>query len=214
MRKTATKLTKVRVNDRPMFCVTWPKLGTGRNRRFFKEKPDAQTFLESKAIEQKNYGVAGTSFSERQRSEYLEASEKLKPFGKTIRDAIDFYLPHLQATNRTCNAVELTAELLDIKTADGLSERYVGDLRSRLGQFAAHFNGKAVSEITSVEIDEWLRTLSDSATGLRLAPTTRNNFRRVLIVAFNYAARARVLRQQPSNNERKSQGGEVARWYS
>jgi integrase len=187
MRKTATKLTKVKVNDRPMFCVTWPKLGTGRNRRFFKEKPDAQTFLQSKAIEQKNYGVAGTSFTERQRSEYLEASEKLKPFGKTIRDAVSFYLPHLLATNRTCNAVELVDELLKVKAADGASERYLGDLRSRLGQFAAQFNGKPVSEITSTEVDEWLRTLSD-ANGRRLAATTRNNFRRVLIVAFNFAS--------------------------
>jgi integrase len=189
MRKTAVRLTKVKVDGtgRKLWCVTWPKIGKGRNRQFFKEKSDAETLRDQKLIEQENHGRAGMAFNERQRAEYLECAEKLQPFGKTIRDAIDFYLPHLHATNRTCNAVELVTELLGKKKADGASERYLGDLRSRLGQFAAVFNGKPVAEITSNEVDQWLRSLSDKDTGKPLASTTRNNFRRVLIVAFNFA---------------------------
>ena len=76
---------------------------------------------------------------------------------------------------------------MEIKAADGASERYLGDLRSRLRQFAADFNGKPVAEITATEVDEWLRSLSDKESGKPLAATTRNNFRRVLIVAFNFA---------------------------
>lgn len=60
-------------------------------------------------------------------------------------------------------------------------------MRTRLSQFAAVFDGKPLSEITSPQIDEWLRSLSDKETGKRLSPVTRNNFRRVLIVAFNFA---------------------------
>lgn len=36
-------------------------------------------------------------------------------------------------------------------------------------------------------MDQWLRSLTDKETGRRLSPVTRNNFRRVLIVAFNFA---------------------------
>jgi integrase len=187
MRKTATKLSKIRINGRPFYCVTWPKIGKGRNRQFFKDKAEAETFLHSKRIEQENYGTAGTSFNERQRAEYLECAEKLQPFGVTIRDAVNFYVPHLRAAKRTCTAAELVSELLKVKEADGASERYLSDLRSRLTQFAESFDGKPVAEITSPQIDEWLRSLSDKATGKRLAPVTRNNFRRVLIVAFNFA---------------------------
>jgi len=187
MRKTATKLSKVRINGRLFYCVTWPKIGTGRNRRFFKAKQEADTFLQTKQIEQENYGTAGTSFNERQRAEYLECAELLKPFNATIRDAVNFYVPHLHATNRTCNAAELVNELLEVKQADGASRRYLGDLRSRLGQFAAVFNGKPVAEITSTEIDSWLRSLSNKEAGKLLASTTRNNFRRVLITAFSFA---------------------------
>jgi integrase len=210
MRKTAIKLGKVKVgNGQRLWCVTWPKIGKGRNRQFFKDKTEAETVLQQKLVEQENQGRSGLSFNERQRSEYLECAEKLqhvsvcqdkdcktcadylKPagnvLGATIRDAVNFYLPHLHATKRTCTATELVDELLEVKEADGASERYRSDLRSRLTQFSDSFDGKPVSEITSTQIDEWLRSRSGKETGKRLAPVTRNNFRRVLIVAFNFA---------------------------
>jgi integrase len=204
MRKTATKLSKVKVNGRPFFCVVWPKIGTGRNRRFFKDKQEAETFLQTKRIEQENYGTAGTSFNERQRAEYLECAESLKPFNATIRDAANFYLPHLHASKRTCTAAELVDELLKVKEADGASERYVSDLRSRLGQFSDSFDGKPVAEITSPQVDEWLRYLSDKKTGKRLAPVTRNNFRRVLIVAFNFARERGYCAGNPAEKSAKA----------
>ena len=187
MRKTATKLSRVKVNGRTFYCVTWPKIGKGRNRRFFKDKQEAETFLQTKRIEQENYGTAGLSFNERQRAEYLECAEKLQPFGVTIRDAVNFYLPHLHASNRTCTAAELVDELLKVKEADGASERYLSDLRSRLKQFSDAFDGKPVAGMTAPQIDEWLRSLSNKETGKRLSPVTRNNSRRVLITAFNFA---------------------------
>jgi integrase len=187
MRKTATKLSKVKVNGRTFYCVTWPKIGKGRNRQFFKDKAEGETVLQQKLVEQENYGTAGLSFNDRQRAEYLECAEKLQPFGVTIRDAVNFYVPHLRALKRTCSAAELVGELLKVKEADGASERYLGDLRSRLTQFSESFDGRPVAEITSPQIDEWLRNLSDKETGKRLSPVTRNNFRRVLIVAFNFA---------------------------
>jgi hypothetical protein len=42
-------------------------------------------------------------------------------------DAVNFYLPHLEATNRSCTASQLVAELLSIKAADGASGRYISD---------------------------------------------------------------------------------------
>src|SRR6516162_5749327 len=187
MRKTATKLTKVRVNLRTMWCVTCPKIGKGRNRQFFKDRAEAETVLAQKLVEQQNYGTAGLSFNERQRAEYLECAEKLQPFGVTIRDAVNFYLPHLHASNRTCTAAELVDELLKVKEADGASKRYLSDLGSRLTRFSESFDGKPVAEMTAPQIDEWLQSLSNKETGKRLSSVTRNNFRRVLITAFSFA---------------------------
>ena len=81
MRKTATRLTKVKLNTRgarkTFWCVSWPKIGKGRNRQFFKDKKEAETVLQQKLIEQENYGIAGVSFNERHRAEYLECAEAL-----------------------------------------------------------------------------------------------------------------------------------------
>jgi integrase len=187
MKKTKTKLSPVNIKGQTFYCVTWPKPGKGRNRQFFKNKSEAEEILKQKLIEQQNYGLAAFALDERQRAEYLECTDKLAPFNATLREAVEFYLPHLRATNRSCTAKELVAEILKAKGADGASKRYQSDLRSRLNQFAASFDGKPVSAITTNEIDHWLRSLTNSKTGKPLAATTRNNFRRVLNVAFNFA---------------------------
>jgi integrase len=211
MRKTAIKLTKVKVgNGQRLWCVTWPKIGKGRNRQFFKDKTEAETVLQQKLIEQENYGTNGLAFNERQRAEYLECAEKLHRFGVTIRDAVNFYLPHLEAANRTCTAAELVDELLKIKEADGMSERYLSDLRSRLRQFSDAFDGKPVGAITAPMVDGWLRSLSDKETGKRLSPVTRNNFRRVLIVAFNFAKGRGYCIENPAEQSAKAKEVDAA----
>src|SRR5438105_15145116 len=121
MRKTATRLTKVKINGGRYWCVIWPKIGKGRNRRFFKStgrsdydqgKREAETFLRTKLIEQQNYGTAGMAGNEKQRAEYLECAEKLMPFAKTTRDAVASYRPHRQATNRSGTAAQRDDELV------------------------------------------------------------------------------------------------------
>jgi integrase len=204
MRKTATKVTKVKINGKPFWCVIWPKIGKGRNRQFFKDKTEAATLLQQKLIEQENYGIASVSFNERHRAEYLECAEALQPFGVTIRDAVNFFVPHLKAIKRSCTAAQLVYELLRVKEADGASKRYLSDLRSRLNHFSEIFDGKAIAEITSKELDEWLRSLSDKETGKRLSPITRNNFRRLLIVAFNFARDRNYCTENPARKTAKA----------
>jgi len=209
VKTTKIKLTKVKINGHLFYCVTWPKMGKGRNRQFFKNKSEAETVLQQKLIEQTNYGVAALAFTERQRAEYLECVEKLAPFNATLRDAVQFYLPQLRATNRSCTAKQLVEEILNAKRADGASKRYLSDLRSRLKQFAASFDGKAIAEITTADIDQWLRGLSDSETGEPLAPTTRNNFRRVLNVAFNFARNSGYCVDNPAAKSAKAKAIET-----
>src|SRR5260370_13153888 len=161
MNRTATKLTEETRDGKPIYCVQWPKLQKGRNRQYFREKLEAETLLKQKLAEKTNYGNEGMAFSLRQRAEYSECAEKLAPFNATLRDAVNFYLPHLQATNRSCTAKQLVAEIVAGKKADGASHRYIEDLKSRLNQFAVTFDGKSVAKITTTDIDQWLRGLTD-----------------------------------------------------
>jgi integrase len=187
MRKTQTKLIKTTVNGHRYYCVTWPKIGKGRNRQHFKRKPEAEAFLQMKLNEQVNYGTAGMSFTELQRAEFLECSKLLEPFGATLREATKFYLPHLRAATRSSTVKQTVEEMLKIQKAAGASGRHLANLRSRLGQFSSVFGNKHVAHLTVRDIDDWLLNLTNSENGEPLSPTTRNNFRRVLISMFNFA---------------------------
>jgi integrase len=185
MHNTATKVREITIKGKTYYEVQWPKFPKGRNRQAFRQKTHAETFLKQKLAEQRNYGIAGSSFSLLNRAEYLECAERLAPFNAKLRDAVDFYLPHLVATNRSCTAQQLVDEIISAKTADGASARYISDLKNRLHHFAIGFT-KPVAKITTTDIDQWLRNLTNRQ-GKVVAPTTRNNFRRLLVVAFNFA---------------------------
>src|SRR4029453_15079437 len=91
------------------------------------------------------------------------AVEALKPFGKTITDAVGHYVAHLKASEKSCSAVQLVKELVAAKEHDGASARHVSDLRSRLNIFAEKFDGQPVDTITRAEIEDWMRSIKFSS---------------------------------------------------
>jgi integrase len=204
MRATRLALTKTSVNGRRYYCVTTPRLGGGRKRRFFKERAHAETYLQLAKVQQANYGTAALSIPDALRVEAVECAQALEPFGVTLRDAVKFYLPHLHATKRSCTAAELVDELRKVKEADGASTRYLADLRSRLNQFAAVFDGQPVARISAPQIDQWLRSLADKDSRRPLAPVTRNHIRRLLVVAFNFAKSRGYCIDNPAEKSAKA----------
>ncbi len=190
MRKTKLALTKTKVNGRRYYCVTLPKLGGGRNRRFFKDKTEAQTFLQLTKVQQENYGTAALSISDALRVEAIECSELLQPYQKTLRDATKFYVAHLKAITGSRKVSEIVVDLLAARTADGMSARYLGDLRVRLGRFVQSFGEEMIAGISASRIDEWLR-------GLRVGAVTRNTYRRRLAVLFSFAKRRGYVTENP-----------------
>jgi len=174
---------KVRVrkyrHPRLKFVVNYREAGK-RKRKFFETKEQAQSFAAFKNAELRKFGVEGAEFSSRLREEAAECVERLSAYGKTLTDATDFLVAHLKASERSITAAALVEQLIAAKKADGMSKRYIEDLRSRLPRFAKKFDGQMVATITSTEIDNWLRALEVGA-------TTRNNFRRTLVMMFNHA---------------------------
>jgi hypothetical protein len=190
MRTTRLALTKTKVNGRRYYCVTTPKLGGGRNRRFFKEKAEADTFMQFAKVQQENYGTAALSIPDALRVEAIECCELLQPFGVTLRDAAKFYAAHLKAVTGSRKVKEVVADLLAARTTDGMSPRYLGDLRVRLGRFVLSFGEEMIAAISASRIDQWLRSLGVGA-------VTRNTFRRRLAVLFSFAKRRGYVTENP-----------------
>jgi len=188
MRTTTLRLTKSGIKRggrrRQLYhCVTIPKPGGGRTRRFFPFTPEgkreAQTFLLLAKRQQSNYGTAAFSISDSLRTEAVQCSQKLGEAGYTLTDATNFFLAHLQTNAKSISVSEAVEQLISSRKSAGLSERYCQDLHLRLGRFASGFDKTSVSAITAGQISRWLA-------GLAVAPATRNTFRRDLRTLFSY----------------------------
>ena len=152
-----------------------------RVRKFFETKGQAQTFVTSLETTAENLGTRALNIDQRLHVMALECSDKLALHGKTLADATEFLCDHLDAVERSCTLAELTRSFLEAKQQEGARRRYLKDLRNRLAYFGQTFGNRVVATITARDCDDWLREL-------RLAPRTRNNYRQVLSVLFNYAA--------------------------
>src|ERR1700677_387594 len=69
-------------------------------RKFFGTKVEAQSYADLKNTDLKNtdllnLGLEGQEFPLALRTMASECERDLAPFGKTIRDAVNYYLPHL-----------------------------------------------------------------------------------------------------------------------
>ena len=168
-----------------------------RKRKFFETEAQAKSFATFKNAELRRNGIFHAEFPERLRVMAQNAVEQLRPFGRTIDDAVAHYVAHLKASEKSCTAVQLVKELLAAKKTDGVSERHLGDLRYRLSVFANAFDGKPVATITRAEIDDWLRSLP-------VSPLTRNNYRQRTALAFNFAMRRGYATSNPAEGAAKA----------
>ena len=144
-----------------------------------------------------NQGREGVTFSSALRVMAQRGHEQLLPYGKTLQDAVDFFLKHLEATARSVPVPTAITELIENRRLSGASVRYCNDLRLRLGRFGRDVPGRNLAEITTAEIDDWLSRLG-------VAPVTRNTFRRDLRTLFSFGASRRYCSDNPVIQSRKA----------
>ncbi len=166
-------------------------------RKYCETLGEAKTYAEMKSVELLNGGFEAVEFPTWLRVMAQQAHQQLEPYGKTIADAVAFFLPHVkaQATSRPTQTV--VDELLALKKKDGASDRYLKDLRTRLAIFAIAHPGKSIAEFSGPQIDDWLRSLPHS-------PVTRNNYKRLLGVLFSYAVSRDYVTSNPAQKAEKA----------
>jgi integrase len=118
-------------------------------------------------------------------TEAVTAFKALQPYGKSLADAVGFYVQHLDAMAKH-DATPLSAvvkRFLDEKERENLSTVHLADLKNRIARFEITFGEIPIASITRNDIASWLNDLE-------LAPQSKINFRRVLGNVFSYALRA------------------------
>jgi integrase len=171
--------------------------GFGKKRKFFKHRAEAEAECMRQRTLLERHSREAIGLPQRELSDFITVKKKLAEHGKTINDAAEFYLDHLERVVRCKGTVaELADELLDAKRKDGRSEIYLKDLRNRLAIFSRDFGNRPIAGITVEELDNWLRALP-------YKPKGRANFRAVIGVLFGYAARRRMIDHNPVTHTAK-----------
>jgi integrase len=162
-----------------------------QGRKFFKTKAEAEAERLRQITTLHRHGREAVGLPARELSDFITAKSKLAKHAKTINDATDFYLDHLERVCRCKTTVaELAAELLEAKRKDGRSKIYLDDLRNRLAIFCRDFGSQLVAAVSVREISTWLRNVNGS-------PKTRANFRQNVSVLFGYAADEGMIDKNP-----------------
>jgi integrase len=197
-RRAAFRLKPYSIAAKPhlKFAVVGREAGK-RRRWYFATKGEAAAHCELKNQQARKQGTEGAEFPSWLRVMASECHARLTEHKCTIKDATEHLLAHIAATKKSCTASELVEKLIAAKKTDGASQRYLEDLQSRLNRFAADFDGQVIATITSAKLDDWLRDLNAS-------PVTRNNYRRLLTVAFNYAVQRGFATNNPAENTSKA----------
>jgi integrase len=182
-----------------------------RSRKFFDTKADAEAHASLKNIEHENKGREHAEFDSRLRIMAQDCADKLEAFGKTIEDATQHFILHLQAIERSCTVAALVDEVIAKKTVECRNGRpasrdYLVDLNVRLGRFKRDFGERMAATITSEEIDDWLCGLKDERTGENLSRLSRSNYARALGVAFAFALKRKYATTNPLKGIDKSRG--------
>jgi integrase len=164
--------------------------GAGRERKFFKTKTEAEAYAGIVRDDFKEIGERASDLSHDNKIEALNAIDDLKPYGKTISEAVDYYIRHLKATERSIKIPEAIADFVAFKVQKGRSIRYIGDLKSRMSAFAKAFPNDYANEITSRMIEDWLSKLP-------VSNLTKNNYRRNVGVFFTYCVRQGYCSDNP-----------------
>ena len=161
-----------------------------RLRKIFASRDEALTFAQLRKIERANYGVRGAMLSDRVRAEAIEATKILEPLGATIMDAVREYAIRMEQVHQSETVNIAAAAFLNAKTADGMKRRYLKSLRGVLARFSLVFGERRLADITSSEIDRWLRSLS-------VKTLTRNSLRARLSSFFTFCRQQRWITSNP-----------------
>jgi hypothetical protein len=157
-----------------------------RPRRTFANAQEARAFADLKRIERKNRGTLAVSMADSLRVAAIQAAEILRPFGSQeslIVEAAREYAARRELSHKSETLKNSVAAFLKAKKDDRARKRYLDDLSSRLGRFRRAFAERKVSDLTSGELDCWLRSLG-------LSPLGRNTYHLRIHTLLNTVAPA------------------------
>jgi integrase len=190
MRRANLRVAPYRHSALSPWCIEGLRVGGKRKRLFFQTKAAAEEELVRIRAKMALEGQAALELSDATRMMALQGQRILRPYGKTLADAVAFYANYLEASHRGITIEAMVAEFLALQERLNRSKVHQNDLRSRYAQFCLKFGDYPVRVLGPAEIESWLR-------GLRLSPVSFNNYRARVGILFGYGVKHGYLDKNP-----------------
>jgi integrase len=176
----------------------------GGERLSFKTEDEADAWRDAQLIKRKNEGDDAFGLNAADRIDAQTAHRIIADHARSgvpspsLRDCVNFYFQHHEVAKGDKTVRQVLEELLASKKASGLSEKYLKDIRTRVGMFAYEFGDEKIINISTNQVDSYVLGLP------RLDTTTKNNHRRLLGVLFNFAKDKGYILNVPISKQSKS----------
>jgi len=136
-------------------------------------------------------------------SEYASAVKRLGSV--SMSQVVDFFLKRHPANLVPKMVKEVADEMIKLKRADQLSDRYVKQLEYDMNRFTSRFHCR-LGDVSGTDVDAWLRELN-------VGPRTRNNLRNSVQALFNFGIDRKYLPKDHDEIDAvplaKDKGGEI-----
>jgi integrase len=185
-------LFEVRYSAKPNRDNHWRIVGFKNGKRiqyWYKTESDAKAAADDHNAEITAHGTQ-VSLSSIDRLQAIHAAVRLRPYGKTIDDAVNHYLTYLNQLSSSVPfsklAIQIREEFKRRARNNEASSRHIETMNETLNKLESKFVDRSVATIETKEIREWLL-------GLPLAAKTRNKLRgyarQIFSLAVDYGYR-------------------------
>src|SRR5438552_3248172 len=196
-RGATVKIYKVKNRDAVNFCVSYLS-ATGRQRRNFSDIELAKREAANIAQTVADGDMEALKLTGAERQIYVEAERAIagtglplhsvahefaRAFdilgGANIVEAARYFKKHVDVDLPQITAAEAVEKFRTAKESEGMSAKYLEDIRTLLGHFARAF----LCPLSSIQTDDLRQYLNAMKIGL----VAKANRRRMLVVLFNFA---------------------------
>jgi integrase len=169
-------------------------------RKQFRDLDKAERFAALKRVEVENEGrnqrLMLCPLSDEQLDEAVKAFDRLGST-YTLTEALDYFLRNHRPPEFTIRLRDAINRYLDDRERDGIRDRSILAIKSVIEQFLRAKDNPWVHEITSHDIESFLRGLRAKDGSAKATRKTWNNYRNALHSLFDWSSQADVVSNRP-----------------
>lgn len=164
--------------------------------RWFSNLEDAEVFCKAKREEVRLAGDGSAYLTKEMKLEAIACSRLLEPTGKSLTEAVQYFLRETDLIKKSGLSVQEVAELyLKKLESKGRGFAYRLGVESFLKSFCEKFGDTKIALLKEHTIERWLNSERESR---KQSAVTFNNHRNAVVVFLNYAVAKKYITENPA----------------